>query len=256
MLRLVRCLGIAIVLVGVAGSAAQAHRPRLADAQFLLYMADGPVAELRLLYGDGILAHDPVRPIVLGANGEVFALGPKGEAAVIDCNGLQCRVFIFRAHDVLPLVVVPNKSAFAFVPVHRADDDDAIAATGQLEETYGFLALPLSPLLLAQGAWAFIAASPLRTTLLVAIALGLWPTCRLVLAASRAPTARRRAGLAAAAAAFALATLALWVFAWGSLSFVTGFPAPVAVLVTGVAAAVVLASLAFAGLRRRRAAAA
>lgn len=254
--RLVRCLVIAIVFVCVAGGAAQAHRPRLADAQFLLYMADGPVAELRLLYGDGILGHHPVRPVVLGASGEVFALGPKGEAAVVDCNGWQCRVFIFRAHDVLPLVVVPNKSAFAFVPVHRADDDDAIVATEQLKDTYGFLALPLSPLLLAQGAWAFAAESPLQVALLAAIALGLWPTCRFALAASRAPTARRRVGLAAAAAACALATLALWVFAWDLLSFVTGFPAPVAVLVTGVAAVAVLASLAFAGLRRRRAAAA
>jgi hypothetical protein len=245
-----------MILVGVAGGTAQAHRPRLAGARLALYMADGPVAELRLLYGDGILAHDPVRPVVVGAHGEVYALGPKGEAAVIACNGWQCRVFIFLAHGVLPLVLVPDKSAFVFEPVHRADDDDATAATEQAEETYGFLALPLGPVLLAQGAWAFIAASPLQATLLVAIALALWPTCRLARAAFRAPPRRRRAGLAAAAAVCALATLALWVFAWGLLSFVTGFPAPIAALLTGVTAVVVLASLAFAGLRRRRAAAA
>jgi hypothetical protein len=255
MLRLNRPLRIALILVAVAGGSAQAHPPRLAGPPLALYMADGPAAALRLLYGDGILGADPVRPIVVGEHGEVYALGPKGHAVAIACTQ-QCRVFIFLADETLPRVLVPDKTNFLMrAPIHRVDDD-GVAATEQAAATYGFLALPLGPVLLAQGAWAFVAESPLLAALLAAIALGAWPTCRLALAARRAPTRSRRTGLGLAAAACAVATLAVWVLVWGAASFVIGFPAPVAMLITGGTAVVVLASIALAWLWRRRLAAA
>ena len=257
MLRIARRLAIAMILVAVAG-AAQAHRPYLAGGHLALYMGGCcEPTELRLLYGDGIIGSDPVRPIVVGAQGQVYALGPKSDAAAIACNGSQCRIFIYRADDVLPRVLVPDKSNFMVRdPVHRVDDDDAIAATERAEQSYGFVTLPLGPLLLAQGAWAFIAQSPLAAMLLVAVSLGVWPTCRLAFTGLRARTPGRRARLAAAAVACGLATFALWGFAWIALGFVTGFPVPVAVLITVLAALVMLSWTAFARRRRRRPAAA
>jgi len=52
-----------------------------------------------IAYGDGIVGSDPVRPIVVGDQGRVYALGPKSDAAAIACNGLQCRIFVYRTDD-------------------------------------------------------------------------------------------------------------------------------------------------------------
>src|SRR5262249_5921926 len=124
------------------------------------------------------------------------------------------------------------------------------------EETFGFTEEPLGAALLAEAIFTFIAESPLLAALLAVIALGVWPSCRLALAAQRAPVRLRRYRLGPAAAACGLATLAFWALAWGAASFVIGFPAPVAVLITGVTGALILVPVALAERRQRRAAAA
>jgi len=258
MLRLVRCIAIATTLVAGVGGAAHAHRPYLAGEHLALYMGCCELAELRLLYGDRVIGSDPVRPVVVGAQGRVYALGPKGDAASIACFRAKCHVFVFRGNDLLPQALVPDRSGFRFETEYRvaADDVNSSTATERAPEIFGFVAEPLDPVLLIAAAWALIAQSPLTAVLLVAISLGVWPTCRLAFAAFRARTPGRRAGLAAAAAACGLATFALWAFAWGALAFVTGFPVPMAIPITVLAALLVLSRIAFAWRRRRREAAA
>jgi len=251
MMHTLRRLGVAMIVVAVAAGAAQADRPRVSGTLLPLYMAPGgPLALLRLLHGDGT----SVRPVVLGANGEVYALGPHGNAAATSCFRSQCKVFLFSTVDLVPRVLVVAKSQFRYETAYRVANEDQIAsaAAESAAEMFGFTPEPLSAALLVEAICAFIADAPLLTALLAAIALAVWPTRRLVLAARRAPTPSRRRHLGFAAAACGMATLALWVLALGGASFVVGFPWPVAMLVTVVAGAVVLAWTALAERRRIR----
>jgi hypothetical protein len=253
MLHLARCLAIAMIVI-VAGGAAQAHGPRLSGPDLPIYNSPGgPLIFLRLLHGEGT----SVRPVVLGAQGEVYALGPVGDAAAIWCRS-TCKAVVFRTGNLLPQVLVPDKAKLRLDTVYRVTEADeaATAAAERAPETFAFFAVPLSPALLVEAILIFVAESPASAALVAAIALGLWPVFRLALAASRARVPRRRAVLAAAAAGCALATFGLWVFVWGVLSVVTGFPRSLSMLITGAAAVAVLSWIAFAEARRRRAAAA
>jgi hypothetical protein len=82
-------------------------------------LGNGRPAELRLLYGDGILGPDPVRPVVVGEQGEIYALGPHGEAVAFTCAEQDCRVFIFMAGASLPYVFILDRATFRSEPVYR-----------------------------------------------------------------------------------------------------------------------------------------
>src|SRR3954469_12866561 len=90
----------------VATSVALAHRPYLSSERAPLVLENGTPAELCLLHGDGILAFDPVRPIVMGDKGEIYALGPHGEAIAFTCAEQDCRVFVYMAGSSLPHVFI------------------------------------------------------------------------------------------------------------------------------------------------------
>src|SRR5215470_1386792 len=171
MLRLVHVVGIAMVAAAMAGGAAPADRPRVSGSLLPLYMPPGgPLALLRFLHGDGT----SVRPVVLGANGEVYALGPHGNAAAVSCFRSRCKVFLFSGIDLLPRVLAVDKSNFRYETVYRAakEDETASAAAESAPETFGFAAEPLGAALLVEAICSFIAESPLPAVLFAVIALG------------------------------------------------------------------------------------
>src|SRR5882762_3169990 len=161
-----------------ASNAALAHRPYLSSERGPLVLDNGRSAELRLLYGDGIFRSDPVRPIVMGENGEIYALGPRGEAVVFACGQRDCRVFIFRATSLLPWVFILDRATFKSEPVYRVSrDQPGVSDLAQrAEETFVFSAVPLTPVILIQSIVVFLAGSPLTVAFLVLLALGFWPT--------------------------------------------------------------------------------
>ena len=109
-----------LVFAGVfASSAALAHEPHLSFVRAPLVLGNGRPAELRLLYGDGILGPDPVRPVVVGEQGEIYALGPHGEAVAFTCAEQDCRVFIFMAGASLPYVFILDRATLRSEPVYR-----------------------------------------------------------------------------------------------------------------------------------------
>jgi hypothetical protein len=236
-----------------ASSAALAHRPYLSSERAPLVLENGRPAELRLLYGDGILGPDPVRPIVVGGKGEIYALGPHGDAIAFTCTEQDCRVFIFMlASASLPHVFILDRATFKSESVYRfSSDDPGVSDLAQrAEETFGFRAVPLKPGLLIQSIVLFVAGSPLRVIFLVLLALGFWPTCLLAIDAARAGTRRKRVTLALASVACALMTFVLSVVAWVGLLVVSGFPPFLAVLVSGGTAAVVSSCVALGELWR------
>jgi hypothetical protein len=242
-----------------ASSAALAHRPYLSSERAPLVLENGTPAELRLLHGDGILISDPVRPIVVGGKGDIYALGPHGEAITFTCAKQDCRVFIVMAGASLPYVFILDRATFKSEPGYRfsIDDPDVSDRAQRAEETFGFRAVPLKPGLLIQSIMAFLASSPLRVAFLVLLGLGFWPTFRLAIAAARAGAWRKRVTLALASVACALMTFVFSLFAGVGLSLMTGFPPFLAELITGATAGLVLLCVAFGELwRSRRAAAA
>ncbi|MEA2995434.1 MAG: hypothetical protein QOG74_983 [Alphaproteobacteria bacterium] len=237
-----------------ASSAALAHRPYLSPERAPLVLDNGTPAELRLLYGDGILMSDPVRPIVVGEKGEIHALGPHGEAVAFTCAEQDCRVFIVMAGASLPYVFILDRATFKYEPVYRfsLDDPDVSDSAQRAEETFGFRAVPLKPGLLTQSIMAFLAGSPLSTVFLVLLGLGFWPTCLLAIDAARAGARRKRVTLAMASVACALMTFVFSLFAGVGLSLVSGFPPFLAELITGATAGLVLLCVALGELWRSR----
>src|SRR5712671_4157182 len=139
---------VALVFACVfASSAALAHRPYLSSERASLVLENGRPAELRLLYGDGIVMSDPVRPIVVGEQGEIYALCPHGEAVAFTCAEQDCRVFIVMAGASLPDVFILDRATFKSEPVYRfsIDDPDVSDRAQRAEETFGFRAVPLKP---------------------------------------------------------------------------------------------------------------
>jgi hypothetical protein len=244
-----------LVFAGVfASSAALAHEPHLSSVRAPLVLENGRPAELRLLYGDGILGPDPVRPVVVGEQGEIYALGPHGEAVAFTCAEQDCRVLIFMAGASLPYVFILDRATFRSEPVYRfSSDDPGVSDLAQrAEETFGFRAVPLKPVLLIQSIMVFLADSPLTVAFLVLLALGFWPTFRLAIAAARARAWQKRVTLALASVACALMTFVFSLFAGVGLSLMTGFPPALAELITGATAGLVLLCVALGELWRSR----
>jgi hypothetical protein len=76
-LRLLLWLGTLIALVQ-PGSAHSPYFSRSAE----ISLPDGSRGQLRLLHGDGIMASDPVRLVLLDPSGRLLARSEKAEASI------------------------------------------------------------------------------------------------------------------------------------------------------------------------------
>lgn len=96
----VRCAFLFIALFLAAP--AEAHRPYFTDTEEL-----GDGFRLRLLHGDGIIAPDPVRAVVVDADGVVHAISPLSRGMQIFCAGAsdapECLVYDAANYRVLEL---------------------------------------------------------------------------------------------------------------------------------------------------------
>jgi hypothetical protein len=72
---------------------AAAHSPYFTQPETIV-LPDGTTGQIRLLHGDGILRSDPVRAIVVDAEGRALARSPQSYAMAIRCDGVrQCKVY-------------------------------------------------------------------------------------------------------------------------------------------------------------------
>jgi hypothetical protein len=122
---------------------ASAHRPYFRGEPAAVALPAGESGLIRLLYGDGILGPDPVRPVVTDAAGGVRAIAPTGYAASYSCAAQSCRVYVYRNTMLLPHVFdtdVPTMKVSA--ALRTADDNDLDAVLRSTEPYYGFNHIP------------------------------------------------------------------------------------------------------------------
>jgi hypothetical protein len=123
-------------------TAASAHRPYFRGGQPVALPA-GESGVIRLLYGDGILGPDPVRPVVIDATGGVRAIAPTGYAASYSCAAQSCRVYVYRNTMLLPHVFDTDVQSMKSSAVLRtADENDLDAVLRAKELYYGFSHVP------------------------------------------------------------------------------------------------------------------
>jgi hypothetical protein len=72
---------------------AAAHSPYFTTTEKIA-LPDGTTGEIRLLHGDGILRSDPVRAVVIDAEGRALARSPQSYAMTIRCDGpKRCKAY-------------------------------------------------------------------------------------------------------------------------------------------------------------------
>src|SRR5262249_27979889 len=113
-----RRIGVVSGCLVLATGLALAHSPYLTPrGEWVSWTApDDKRYGLALLWGDGIIAANPLRPVVLDARGQVVAVGPLVTDAFIHCRtpDKDCIVFLdLRHHEKdTPAAVTPDPSAF------------------------------------------------------------------------------------------------------------------------------------------------
>jgi hypothetical protein len=138
--RLVSALLVAVILLPTP---AAAHMPYFSGTPEAVALPGGESGAIRLLYGDGILDSDPVRPIVTDAGGGVRAITPVGYAASYSCAARSCRVYLYRDTMLLPRVFDTDiETMKASAVLRTADENDLDAVMRTREPFYGFRHVP------------------------------------------------------------------------------------------------------------------
>jgi hypothetical protein len=92
---------LAIVVAGT--SSARAHRPYFTQVE-KIRLPTGELGEARLLNGDGILGPDPVRVIILDAQGRLLARSHRSLSMGLSCQEAgHCLIFDFTNDRILEL---------------------------------------------------------------------------------------------------------------------------------------------------------
>jgi hypothetical protein len=72
---------------------ATAHSPYFTKTEKIA-LPDGTTGEIRLLHGDGIMRSDPVRAVIIDAEGRALARSPQSYAMAIRCDAaLRCKAY-------------------------------------------------------------------------------------------------------------------------------------------------------------------
>lgn len=124
-------------------TAVRAHQPYFRGEAASVALPAGESGVIRLLYGDGILGPDPVRPVVIDMTGGVRAIAPTGYAASYSCAAQSCRVYVYRNTMLLPHVFDTDvQSMKANAVLRTADENDLDAVLRAKEPYYGFSYVP------------------------------------------------------------------------------------------------------------------
>jgi hypothetical protein len=129
---------ILILVTAVMGaSRAFAHRPYFTQVE-KIRLPNGEMGEARLLNGDGIFGPEPVRVLILDAQGRLLARSHKSRSMALDCSDEgRCLIFDFSAGEILD----PDPSTFQQGPVVPSRSDDERDGLWELEdgsESWGF----------------------------------------------------------------------------------------------------------------------
>ncbi len=81
----VRAILFALAML-VAAQPAHAHSPYFTKTEKIA-LPDGTTGEIRLLHGDGVMRSDPVRAVIVDAEGRSLARSPQSYAMAIRCSG-------------------------------------------------------------------------------------------------------------------------------------------------------------------------
>lgn len=140
MMRAIVC-GIATNVV-LAGPAA-AHAPYF-GAEKACVLPDGSPARLRLLFGDGILARDPVTLLLVDANDQVLAKSGRLSNIILDQrNNGPCQGYV----AVDGAILEADRTSLGSRPLPRAvvgvrDDSDALWQIEADKRSWGFSTRP------------------------------------------------------------------------------------------------------------------
>lgn len=220
-------------------TSAAAHQPYFRGKPASVALPAGESGLIRLLYGDGILGPDPVRPIITDGSGGVRANGPLGYAASYSCAAQSCRVYVYRNSDLLPDVFDTEiESMKASASLRTADANDLDAVLRETKSYYGFRHVPdLSARIL--GALACLARwwrSFVFLALVGSTALPIWLLMRMALGRRE----QNRAGAVCLCILFAVAiTIPMMALALLFL-FVSAYPPLLAMIPLGLPTAMLL----------------
>jgi hypothetical protein len=103
-----------------------------------IILPDGNSGTMRLLQGEGFLGPDPMRAVVLDAQGGVRALGPVVYAIAYSCKASACHAYLYLNTLLLPHVYEIDPSSMKSAGVIRADTQDHRNAIMATKEVYGF----------------------------------------------------------------------------------------------------------------------
>jgi hypothetical protein len=251
---------LSLLLAGllVSGAAtAFAHTPYLWGS-WTLTLPDGTPARLRLLYGDGILGPDPVRPVVITSEGKVVALGPRGYAAAVSCQN-TCTIFFQYREGRMPYAMLTFDAAtMRTTGTHRVSerrisnaDSEANFATEAAKESYGFRVERIRLGMWPHAAASFIADFPITSFVLACVGLMAGWVAQGLRAAIRAAHESRWIATGFGVVIALLVTTAMFVL-WVVTIFLSSLPGIVSLVPIALGAGFVLALMAARAIARLR----
>jgi hypothetical protein len=212
------------ILIGTMVSAcpALAHRPYFTEVE-KIRLPNSEMGEARLLNGDGIFGPDPVRAILLDAQGRLLARSQKSLSMAISCREEgHCLIFDLTNNKVLDLDTSTFRQG-ALVPGLADEKRNELWGLEDGEETWGFTSRYPYP---DESPAAFKALLSQHLPIIVVdgligiLCLLLWMVLRSILKARR--TGRLEA-LARMIAVLSIVALGLFlVLLSGLISFVDG----------------------------------
>ncbi len=149
---------------------ASAHSPYFTETQPIL-LPDGQRGEMRIIAGDGIVAADPVRIIILDAERRLIARGPKTWWLSLVCDApLRCHGYDHSSGDVIEPDPTTFRQNGAHVPPFSESDNLWDIEDG--DDTWGIKVRPASWVEWLSAEWSqWRGTSPLAYGLFVSLGL-------------------------------------------------------------------------------------
>ena len=163
--KLYLSLGFLSVLL-FAADAALAHRPYTTQVTKVA-LPEGQLGEVRLLHGDGIISANPIRVLVVGANGRLLARSYRTSMMALACSrDHRCRAFDVGQGQVLEI----DPATFREGPnvPYYGEELWAIEAG---EDSWGFRVRPASLLERIEGELALAVREQVAVTLLFVVGI-------------------------------------------------------------------------------------